>query len=165
MRSILKTLEACFLGCRCGLLPEMAKNPTGPIKFEAQDGEYRLYYDPQNLSAGYQVMHYCLFCGGRLTRSAPSELWTISHDEEARLIQVTSSLKTVADVQAALGPPDDEATGAMRSAIRERVPQETELLRVLTYRRLSTIANVMVFERMDGSVGFTFLRKAVPHKR
>ena len=142
----------------------LGATPTSPIKFEAQNREYRLYYDLQHPSAGYQVMHYCLFCGGRLTRSAPSEFWTISQDEEARLIQVTSSLKTVADVQATLGPPDEEATGAMRSAIRERVPQETELLRVLTYKRLSAIANVMVFERKDGSVGFTFLRKAVPHK-
>lgn len=165
MRSILRILEARFLHCRCGLLPQMAKNPTSPIKFEAQNREYRLYYDPQHLSAGYQVMHYCLFCGGRLTRSAPSEFWTISGDEEARLIQMTSSLKTVADVQATLGPPDEEATGAARSAIRERVPQETELLRVLIYKRLSATANVLVFERNDGSVGFTFLGKAAPRKR
>lgn len=149
-----------FLDCNCGVIPELASNPNGPVKFEPKDNEYRLYNDPHDTSSGYHAMRYCFWCGRKLEKLAPSEYLVIPETEEARLVRLTSSFKTFVDVQSVLGPANHEATGIARSAFSERCPQETELVRILTYTGLSPIANVMVFERKDGSVGFTFIHKS-----
>lgn len=106
--------------CTCPWFDRAAEDPAIPVRFDAERNEFHLVYE-----GGHLMFYFCPFCGGRAPKSVRDTFFAlISPEEEARLQKLAKDFKTVADVRAALGPPD-----------RDR--------HILTYRSLSATADVV----------------------
>ena len=93
--------------CDCNTLQEAADNPLLPIEFDSQVNEFHLVY--KDGSQGHSILYHCFFCGGKAPESKRHLLFaTISEDERFRLRELTKPLKTLDDVLAEFGKPDQD---------------------------------------------------------
>jgi hypothetical protein len=123
--------------CKCGLMGYYAGNPSIPIVFDEEMGEFRI----TDKADGYILLWHCPFCGGVTPKSNRSSFFAmVSPGEEERLLALTKGLTTIDEVRAAFGPPDDDT-------------------RTLRYSKLSEIADLRLITEGDGSVRFSVSAK------
>lgn len=145
--------------CRCGTLAKLAAEPGGPVIFVKPTGEYRLMLgDPEG---GYVLIRFCPVCGGGAYPGDQEQVGHLTNAEKHRLIKLTEGLSNLADVRGRLGVADyDSKVGTATTRPKEPgICERTEVIRVLRYERLSASADVIVVERIDGSVAFGFETK------
>ncbi len=141
--------------CECGLLARMAEDPKHPVEFDPRLNEYHL-----TQPSGYTLVYFCPFCGGRAPKSQRASLFHRPTDaERERLVELTKNLHTVPDVLAAFGEPDTRHHQTVTTPEREGVPETTRGFPVLTYSRLSEVANVNVTVHPDNRVEISFQGK------
>ena len=130
--------------CTCRFLERASEEPTSPIVFDAHMNEFHM----ENVGKGrrgHTSIYHCPFCGGAAPLSKRRTFFaTITSTESARLFKLTSGLKTLADVVAKMGEPDDDLDPGQRehSNGSDTTPPEVTSYRTLTYKSLSKTADV-----------------------
>src|SRR5450432_3285595 len=125
--------------CECGLLEQLAAEPASPLGYDAKLAEYSLV-----VGRSTWLIEFCFSCGGRLPPSRRGELFTTPSSEEvAALRQAMDGLKSVDQVIARLGEPDDVVN---RPSEPSAHPKEIVWRRQLSYSRLWTTLNLVVLE-------------------
>ena len=140
--------------CECGYLQRAAEDSISPIKFDTQLNEYNVEIPLSPDGKMSMRLYHCPMCGGVASESKRHTLFTaVTEAEISRLYQEISHLKTVQDIERALGASDEEfnldaqPVTWPRETI-ERNGQVFRAVRTVTFRRLSEIADVQftVFE-------------------
>lgn len=134
-------LEWLRRSCRCRILQQCADDPTVPIRFDPDLDEFSVDCDEGRAA---HMMRYCFWCGGRLPRSRRGELFTKPSRSETRDVRnKLSNAATFSELIKTLGPPDQEFESGSENVVRQ-----------VTYTRLWTTLDLIVFERPDGSFDF-----------
>ena len=110
------------------------------------------------------MVRYCPFCGGRTPDSRCDSFFAhVTSEEETRIYDLFKGIRTVADVVARFGPPDEERENAegVRRPARRRKPERGEVFRGLVYKRLSPVAEIMFLVGSNDSVRGTWSQKYV----
>ncbi|WP_145289313.1 hypothetical protein [Pirellulimonas nuda] len=149
--------------CTCGYLQRAADEPGTPIVFDATTNEYLFVY-PQQEGPGLAdlVIYHCPFCGGAAPASKRQLLFhVVPSAEVSRLKELMRPIRSIRQAFERLGAPesDDPAGFTVTSDEAGGVAGSVVPSRKLTYRSLSTVADVNVIERLDGSIGFSFSGK------
>jgi len=136
----------------------MAEDPRDAVEFDARLNEYHIM---RKGDGGYSLIYFCPFCGGLAPKSQRSSLvHRLTDAERHRLTELTKNLRTVRDVVAALGEPDVKGLSmAVTTPEREGMPETTQNYPVMTYSKLSDIANVNVQVYPADRVAVTFQGK------
>ena len=140
--------------CTCGFLERQADNPASPIVFDARLNEYHFEY-PSPCARGdcptakaQMMIYHCLFCGGAAPPSKRATLFTaFTPEEQRRLYRLFDGMRTLQEVIAALGPPDEEKERGLTVQRPEKdgQPPTMRSFRTLRYTRLSDTADVEVY--------------------
>jgi len=152
--------------CDCDTLQNAADNPDLPIVFDAKLNEFHLVYNV-NGGEGYFNLYHCFFCGGKAPESKRDLLFaTISEAERFRLRELTSQLKTLNDVLASLGKPDQDREDGIMIMLPETEdsPPKEQMYRSLVYEHFSDVANIHVTVYPNERVGIGFIGKYVGDK-
>ena len=87
--------------CACGSIAAWAADPELPVIYNEQLNEYEM--------PGY-FFYFCVVCGGRMPESKRKAYFARGTDaDDADFRARTEKLKSLEDVIAAFGPPDDES--------------------------------------------------------
>ncbi len=135
--------------CTCHYLEKRANDPDVPIEFDSRLNEFHLVYQT-GTKQGELIIRHCPFCGGKAPKSKRSSLFAnVTPNEIHRLSKMTQPLRSLEEVLATLGTPDEDLpTGAMtQSPEKDGQPGETRVYRVLRYKSLS--ATVLVSVKVD----------------
>lgn len=128
-----------------------------PIRFDAELNEYSF----EDVTKGSSLMIYhCPMCGGVASESKRGDLFRqVPPKEWARLGSMTNQLRTVAEIESALGKPDETAT-------EKPTKQEASLFRKLassrtrmSFTRLSNSADVHFYIYPKGKIECVFVPK------
>ncbi len=140
--------------CTCGYLHNRAVEPENPIVFDEATNEFQLkYFDSQDNCPAMLVIYHCPFCGGAAPKSKRTLLFaTISSHETNRLLEVLAPIKTINDAIHSFGAPDVDNHLINRSPEQDGTPSTIEYHRKISFCGLSTVANVDICERPDGTV-------------
>jgi hypothetical protein len=137
--------------CECSVLSDASREPGTAIEFGAKHNEYHIV----NPDGGYMMIYYCPFCGGRAPRSQRHTLFAhVTEAEQARLRELFEGLRTIDDVLARFGPPDeDQPVGIMmRHPPAPGQPDRGEAIRTLHYRSISPVAEIVFQVHVDNRV-------------
>ena len=152
--------------CDCDTLQNAADNPDLPIIFDTEANEFHFVYNV-NGGEGRMYLYHCFFCGGKAPESRRHLLFAmISEAERFRLRELTSSLKTLDEIWATLGKPDqDYEDGAMFMLPEtENQPSKEQSYRSLVYRNFSDVADIRVTVYPNDRVGIGFTGKYIGKK-
>jgi hypothetical protein len=142
--------------CTCKYLANAADDPRIPIFFDERTHEYQYTYQESECSGlSTLVIYHCPFCGGTAPASKRHLLFhVIPHEEEDRLAAMLSPIRTIREALERLGSPDhDDPQGEIRREQEtDESPSSMRWFRALTYRCLSSAADVRITERDDGTV-------------
>jgi hypothetical protein len=150
--------------CDCGVLESASKEPDHVIRW---DGEMHEYYIAYGSHGGRMMIYYCPFCGGKTPESRRDSMFAhVTQEEETRILNLFKGLRTVSDVTARFGPPDEEReiAWAQRSPQREGQPECGDAFRGLVYKSLSPLADIVFHAGTDQSVRGTWIQKYVGPK-
>jgi hypothetical protein len=134
----------------------MAADPKNPVEFDPRLNEYHLM---QKNDGGYSLIYFCPWCGGEAPDSQRgSLLHSLTDSERQRLAELTKNLRTEQEVIATLGEPDRRQPGGMRFTVPENGDESetTQSCQVLTYTRMSDLADLNVLVYPTGKVGISF---------
>lgn len=148
--------------CDCGWLERAANDPSVPIGFDPQVNEYFLRAGTPGGVEAHYVIRFCPSCGGDAPVSHRAGLFeVITPKESVRLKELTTGLRTRADVIKAWGPPDEEIPDGYGETEPERGDKPTRTVRfdVMRYNKLSTTAVVDVILHAGDRVMFSYTTK------
>jgi hypothetical protein len=146
--------------CDCGALERASKEPGHSIRWDEQMNEYYITYR----ESGRMMVYYCPFCGGTTPKSQrPSMFAHVTSQEEQRISDLFRGVRTVSDVLARLGPPDEEReiASGVRHPSREDKPERGEVFRGLVYKRLSPVADIIFEVGTNDTVRGTWFQKYI----
>lgn len=150
--------------CDCGSLENASKEPDHAIRFDAQMKEYYIAYG----TGSRMMVYYCPHCGGKIPESRrPSLFAHVTEKESMRIVRLLKGIRTVEDVLAKFGPPDEEReqNSSVRHPEREGKPETGEwFLRTMVYKNLSPVANVKFAVGAGGSVHPSWSGKSIGGK-
>jgi hypothetical protein len=149
--------------CDCGVLENASKEPDHAIRWDEKMNEYYIAYG----KSGRMMVYYCPFCGGSTPKSRRSSMFAhVTQQEETRIFGLFRGVRTVSDVIARFGPPDEERKFAsgVRSPSREGKPERGEIFRGLVYNSLSPVADIVFEVGSSDSVRGTWNQKYVGDK-
>jgi hypothetical protein len=110
------------------------------------------------------MMYYCPFCGGRTPESRRDSLFAhITQEEETRIYALFAGVRTVSDVLARFGPPDEQRdiAAAVRRAGGKGKAERGEAFRGMVYKSLSPVADIVFEVGVGESVRGTWIQKYV----
>ena len=144
--------------CACGYLERNAKDPTSPVKFDAELNEYNIEgpFPPESTLTLH--LYHCPMCGGVASESKRHELFAVVSEAEAeRLLLSVRELKTLKDVERVLGPADetysfDQLPKSWPKERIERDGKEFEAVQTLTFKGLSDVADLLFSVFANGEV-------------
>jgi hypothetical protein len=94
------------------------------------------------------MIYHCPHCGGAAPASKRASLFTVcTPEEQRRLFRLFDGMRTLQEVIAALGSPDEDKERGLtvRQPEKEGRPPTLRKFRTLRYTRLSDTADVEVF--------------------
>jgi hypothetical protein len=150
--------------CTCGALEHASKEPGHSIRWDPESNEYYIAYGNEG---GRMMVYYCPFCGGKTPESRRNSLFAhITDAEESRIVDLFRGLRTVADVTARFGAPDEEReiAAAVRTHATEGKPVRGESFRGLVYKKLSPVAEIVFEVGTDNLVRGTWSQKYIGAK-
>lgn len=134
-----------------------------PIVFDERVGEYHYaYLEPGSNTPATLNIYHCPFCGGAAPASKRRSLFqVVSSEEKHRLADLIVPLNSVRELVEKLGEPDkDEPAGLWQQSEESgHRPSRTVPCRTLIYTSLSAVADVHVYERPDGTLGWSLSGK------
>ncbi len=149
--------------CDCKYLQRAADDPDVPIVFDERTKEYHYTYQesgsgvPANLN-----IYHCPFCGGAApTSKRPLLFHVVSSEEKRRLADLLVPIRSIRELVETLGEPDEDDPAGMWERFEELKDRPSRVVpyRMLTYKSLSDVANVQVYERPDGTIGWSLSGK------
>jgi hypothetical protein len=146
--------------CDCGILEHASKEPGHVIRWNEELNEYHIVYG----NGSEMMIYYCPFCGGSVPKSRRSQLFhTLTDKERQRLCVLTKDMRTVQQLIEAFGEPDIRHSVGMTTITPERdgKPETTESYPMMTYTKLSDVADVYVTVYPTDRVRIHFQSKAV----
>jgi hypothetical protein len=153
--------------CTCKYLEHSADDPTLPITFDEETGEYQYQCcDSGSHGLSMLVIRHCPWCGGAAPKSKRSLLFHVIPPEEAqRLAKLIGRVSTLRAAIRKLGPPDEDDPDGLSENMPETDgrPPSVQWFRTLRYTRLSEVADVWFDERGDGHARWQLLGK--PRRR
>jgi hypothetical protein len=141
--------------CDCGALEYAARNPRVPIEFDPELNEYNIVHDSLKMR-----IYYCPSCGGMAPNSLRSTMFAqMSGEEQTRLFALAESLKTEAELVAALGSPDQDSPRGTIVTEPEADGRASRAcaFRVFRYIKLSVVADLCVELHPDGRVASRYV--------
>jgi hypothetical protein len=144
--------------CECKYLQRADDDPDVPIVFDERTNEYHYIYRESG-SDGLAILniYHCPFCGGAApTSKRPLLFQVVSSEEKHRLADLLVPIHSIRELVERLGQPDEDDPAGMweRSEELGDRPSRVVPCRMLTYKSLSEVADVQVYERPDGSIGW-----------
>src|SRR6267154_5694390 len=135
--------------CSCRSVQGWAEDPDFYVVFDRQFNEYSLTSrDDQNI-----LFHYCPTCGGNLPGSARSEFFEQpSVSEMSELRRKLSSVKSLEDVIALLGPPDEALSPATHDPAKKAIYGLEDIKQTLKYGSVSETLDLSVSENEKGQI-------------
>ena len=146
--------------CKCGLLENFSKEADNPIRWDERMNEYYI----ADGKGGRIMVYYCPHCGGGTPDSRRVSFFAhITSREETRIYDLFKGIRTVADVVARFGPPDEEREFAsgVRWPGRRGKPDRGAAFRGLVYKRLSPVADIVFEVGLGDTVRLTWSQKPV----
>src|ERR1041384_3666283 len=128
--------------CKCGMLESASKEEDKPIRWSERMNEYYIAYG----NGGRMMVYYCPFCGGSTPKSRRASFFAhVTQQEEHRIIELFRGIRSVPDVIARFGPPDEERefASSVRRTGRKGQAQRGEVFRGLVYKNLSAVADIV----------------------
>lgn len=159
---ICSELEKSPYECGCGWFENATHDPTVPVGFDLEVKEFHIECRSESGMKGQMILRYCPSCGGGAPHSIRENLFQyITHEERYRLGVLTAELRTVPDVLAAFGQPDEDLPSgcAITTPEKDGEPGRTISFRVLRYDNLSSSAQVAVLVHIDESISVSFVPK------
>jgi hypothetical protein len=157
--------------CTCGVLEQEANDPDSPIVFDVQMNEYHFEYpspcagEDCDTAKAQMMIYHCPFCGGATPPSKRESLFTApSRKEQRRLCRLFNGLRTLQEVVATIGPPDEDKDQGLTIRLSEKDGQATttRTFRTLRYTRLSDTADVEVYaDPAEDKVQVTLMGKYI----
>lgn len=149
--------------CKCGYLQRAADDPDVPVVFDERVGEYHFaYFEPGSNTPATLIIYHCPYCGGAAPESKRHLLFhVVSSEEKHRLADLIAPINSVEELIEKLGKPDKDEPATMweRSEESGHRPSTVVPCRTVTYASLSEIADVHVYERPDGTLGWSLSGK------
>ena len=146
--------------CDCGVLESASREPGHAIRWDDELKEYYIAYG----ESCQMMIYYCPFCGGSTPESRRALLFhTLTEVERQRLCNLTKGMRTVSEVIKAFGEPDIRQPLGWISTFPERdgMPEKTAGYPVMSYSKLSEVADVHVTIYPADLVGISFQGKPV----
>jgi hypothetical protein len=146
--------------CDCSVLERASKEPDHAIRWDERMNEYYIAYG----KGGRMMVYYCPFCGGSTPKSRRSSMFAhVTDQEEARIFELFRGIRTVSDVIAKFGQPDEEREFAsgVRNPSSQGKPERGEIFRGLVYKNLSRVADVIFEVGTSNSVRGTWSQKYI----
>lgn len=139
--------------CTCGFLEQQADDPNSPIAFDARMNEYHFEYPSPcggdcATAKAHLMIHHCPFCGGAAPPSKRDLLFAVVTPEESRRVwRLFDGMRTLQEVVAALGPPDEDKERGLTvgQPAKDGQAPTMQSFRTLRYTRLSDTAAVEVY--------------------
>jgi hypothetical protein len=159
---ICSELEKSPYECGCGWLERAAHDLVVPVGFDPEVKQFHIEYHTEGGMKGRMVVRYCPSCGGAAPRSIRENLFQyVTAEESYRLGVLTAGFRTVSDVLAAFGPPDEDVPSGWFAITSEKDGQLGREIpcRLLQYDNLSSFAKVAVLVHIDQSISFAFVPK------
>lgn len=114
--------------------------------------------------SGRMMVYYCPICGGSTPKSRRASMFAhVTQEEETRIYALFKGVRTVSDVIARFGPPDEEgdiAAAVRRPGSRSKA-ERGEIFRGLVYKNLSPAADILFQVAAGESVTGTWIQKHV----
>jgi len=139
--------------CTCGSIAAWAADPELPVEYDERLNEYGM--------PGY-FFYFCVVCGGRMPeskRDAYLATWTDADDAEFRAR--TEKLKSLEDVVAAFGPPDDQSGPTQVSEEDRAIYGQMAVKRMFIYAHVWESLRTHFQEMEDGTLVRGYLGKAI----
>jgi hypothetical protein len=140
------------------LLIELARDPQSPVKYDDSVAEFHLEYnivDEYGHVTRANIWRYSPFTG-RALPSRRAELFMEWAPEDVAMVEATLlGAQTMAEVEAAWGPPDQTVTGAHHFYTPGRMAQHR-------YTNVTATLEILVWENEDGTIDFTYGGKRKP---
>ncbi len=137
--------------CQCGLVAFLATQPdSSRVRYDEQQCEYLFECEIEEERVSWPFL-FCFICGGRLKRGNIPQFHEESQDEVEEIRSVTISAKSVNEVTAALGKPDEVICG-----LNEKRGSIGIVVRKLGYYRRWKTLVLWVDEFTDGRVAFAW---------
>lgn len=152
--------------CDCGFLERASEKPNSPIRYDPEMNEYHIVYGSS--ATGGMIIYYCPHCGGRVPESRRATLFAhITEAESHRIRSLIKDLKTVAEVLAHFGPPDEERPGGSRKFPETdgRPPREDVFSRTLVYKNVSDVVEVIFSVGANDLVSASWYGKYIGPKK
>ncbi|MFA5203313.1 MAG: hypothetical protein WC708_02815 [Lentisphaeria bacterium] len=149
--------------CKCGILENASKEPAHAIRWDEQMNEYYIVHG----TGGKMMVYYCPFCGGSTPKSRRASMFAhVTQREEGRILWLIKDIRTVPEVIARFGPPDEETglTMAVRNPGGDGKPERGEVFRCLVYKQLSPVADIIFEVGAKEAVRGTWSQKYVGDK-
>jgi hypothetical protein len=146
--------------CKCGVLENASKEVDSAIRWDERMNEYYI----ANGKHGRMMVYYCPFCGGRTPDSRRGSFFAhVTRQEATRICDLFKGIRTVADVVARFGPPDEERdwSSAVHWPGRWGKAGRGEAFRGLVYKSLSPVADIVFEVGTSDSVRGTWIQKPV----
>lgn len=150
--------------CDCGALENASKEADHPIRWDERMNEYFIAHG----KGGKMMIYFCPICGGRTPESRRASFFAhVTQEEETRIYGLFRGIRTVADVVARFGPPDEERElgAAVRHPERDGKPSRGEVFRSLVYKKLSPVADVCFEVGASDSVRGQWIQKYVGNQK
>lgn len=152
--------------CDCRWFELAVRNQAIPVIFDEEMNEYHLVHRE---GRGHSLFYHCPFCGGRAPATLRGTYWTeVTLEESRRLHALTKHIKTLEDLFATIGQPDEEfeigSSGTTPSS-ETAAPETTLGPRRLVYNGLSESAEVHVSIDRYGRLRFSFSGRYIGPKR
>ena len=149
--------------CTCGNLESYAEDPDIPICFDPEMREFNIRYSTSLGQQHVLRIHHCPFCGGCMPESLRAEKFEpVSTQESHRLCRLAEGLKTLDDVVAKFGAPDQDFPFSFGpgSETRENPegPRVKRFYRALRYSSLSAVA-IVDFTETESGIGMAIFGK------
>ncbi len=150
--------------CNCGALEMASREVNHPIRWDERMNEYYIAHG----KSGHLMVYYCPVCGGRAPESRRASMFAhVTQEEEIRIYGLFRGVRTVSDVVARFGPPDQErdiAAAVRRPGSRAKA-ERGEAFRGLVYKSLSPVADIVFQVGYGDSVTGTWIQKYVGDKK
>jgi hypothetical protein len=122
------------------------------VVFEPEMNEYNLV-----IGHNHWIMEYCFSCGGRLPDSRRGDLFLTPSEADVRAVRnAMDGMKTVAEVIAVLGEPDESVN---RPESLPPHPKEVVWRRQLRYSRVWPSLDLTILELPSGEIQYVFSGK------
>ena len=135
--------------CKCGWLDRAPDEPDSPLVFNKVLGEFHLLYRGAQVS-GRIRLRFCPVCGERAPEALRNAILAPLCDAEMqRIEQMADGLRTLDDVRARFGEPDDDRSRGLmlREPTSVGRPPTMRGYRTLRYSGISDKLHVFFYER------------------